>query len=98
MKNGNGTRYLKAVLLCVVFVCLFCLGHTGYLSVEHQKDKEKLKKMTEEEFNDFYENIKAMSLYDTGVEAAYADTFLTLSTCACHVKDGRLVVVAKRVE
>lgn len=51
---------------------------------------------TEEEFNDFYSNIKELSLYDTGVEAAFGDMFLTLSTCAYHVTDGRLVVVAKR--
>ena len=44
----------------------------------------------------FYGNIKELSLYDTGVEARYGDTFLTLSTCAYHVPDGRLVVVAKR--
>lgn len=53
---------------------------------------------TEEEFEDFYNNIKALSLYDTGVEAAFGDTFLTLSTCAYHVQDGRLAVVAKRRE
>lgn len=53
---------------------------------------------TQEEFDDFYENIKALSLYDTGVEAEFGDTFLTLSTCAYHVKDGRFVVVAKRVQ
>ena len=53
---------------------------------------------TQEEFEDFYGNIKALSLYDTGVEAKYGDTFLTLSTCAYHVQDGRLVVVAKRVK
>ncbi len=52
---------------------------------------------TQEEFDYFYENIKALSLYDTGVEAEYGDTFLTLSTCAYHVEDGRFVVVAKRV-
>lgn len=51
---------------------------------------------TQEEFDDFYHNIKALSLYDTGVEAQFGDTFLTLSTCAYHVEDGRLVVVAKR--
>lgn len=51
---------------------------------------------TREEFEDFYKNIKELSLYDTGVEAQFGDTFLTLSTCAYHVKDGRLVVVAKR--
>ena len=52
----------------------------------------------EEEFNDFYNNIKQMSLYDTGVEAQYGDEFLTLSTCAYHTKNGRFVVVAKRIE
>lgn len=51
---------------------------------------------TQEEFEDFYSNIKALSLYDTGVEAEFGDTFLTLSTCAYHVPDGRFVVVAKR--
>ncbi len=52
---------------------------------------------TKEEFDDFYENVKELSLYDTGVEAEFGDTFLTLSTCAYHVKNGRLAVVAKRV-
>lgn len=52
---------------------------------------------TEEEFQYFYENIMELSLYDTGVTAEYGDTFLTLSTCAYHVTDGRLVVVAKRI-
>lgn len=51
---------------------------------------------TQEEFDDFYQNIKALSLYDTGVTAQFGDTFLTLSTCAYHVTDGRFVVVAKQ--
>ncbi len=50
---------------------------------------------TEEEFNDFYENIKALSLYDTGVTAEFGDHFITLSTCAYHVTNGRFVVIAK---
>lgn len=53
---------------------------------------------TEEEFDDFYQNIKALSLYDTGVTASFGDNFLTLSTCTYHVKYGRFVVVAKEVE
>lgn len=51
----------------------------------------------QDEFEDFYRNIKALSLYDTGVKASFGDTFLTLSTCAYHVADGRFVVVAKRI-
>ena len=52
---------------------------------------------TREEFDDWYGNIKKLSLYDTGVTAGFGDEFLTLSCCAYHVEDGRFVVVAKRV-
>lgn len=52
----------------------------------------------EKQFNDFYSNIKEMSLYDTGVEASFGDEFITLSVCAYHVENGRLVVVAKRIK
>lgn len=53
---------------------------------------------TEEEFAYFYDHIMDKSLHDTGVTAEFGDTFLTLSTCAYHEEDGRIVVVAKRVE
>ena len=53
---------------------------------------------TQEEFDDWYENIKEMSLYDTGVTAQFGDEFLTLSCCSYHVEDGRFVVVGKRTK
>lgn len=53
---------------------------------------------TQEEFDDFYNNIKQMSLYDTGVTAQFGDRFLTLSTCVYHVEQGRFVVVAKETD
>ncbi|MGN1146243.1 MAG: class B sortase [Acetatifactor sp.] len=53
---------------------------------------------TQEEFDDFYNNIKQLSLYDTGVTAEFGDRFLTLSTCVYHVEQGRFVVVAKEVD
>lgn len=53
---------------------------------------------TEEEFRYFYDNVKKLSLYDTGITAQYGDRFLTLSTCAYHVEDGRFVVVAKEIQ
>ncbi len=52
----------------------------------------------EEEFNDFYKNIKKLQLYDTKVKAEFGDEFITLSVCAYHVENGRLVVVGKRIE
>jgi sortase B len=51
---------------------------------------------TQEAFDDWYRNIKELSLYDTGVTAEFGDEFITLSCCAYHVDDGRFVVVGKR--
>lgn len=53
---------------------------------------------TQEEFDYWYDNIKELSLYDTGVEAQFGDQFITLSCCAYHVEDGRFVVVGKRIK
>lgn len=52
---------------------------------------------TQEEFDDWYENIKSMSLYDTGISAEFGDEFITLSCCSYHTEDGRFVVVGKRI-
>lgn len=54
--------------------------------------------MDEERFNEYVKNIKALSLYDTGVTASYGDRLLTLSTCAYHTSDERFVVAAKRIK
>lgn len=53
---------------------------------------------TQDEFDYFYDNMKEMSLYDTGVTATFGDEFITLSTCSYHTKNGRLAVIAKRVK
>lgn len=53
--------------------------------------------MNEDEFNSFMTEVHARQLYDTGVDAEYGDQLLTLSTCEYTYKNGRFVVVAKRV-
>lgn len=49
-----------------------------------------------EEYDAFLRQCAELSLYDTGVTAAYGDRLLTLSTCEYSRTDGRMVVVAKR--
>ena len=51
----------------------------------------------EEAFAAYVARCKALSFYDTGVEAAYGDKLITLSTCEYSLSNGRLVVVAKLV-
>lgn len=49
------------------------------------------------DFQRYVSDVKAMSLYDTGVDATYGDKLITLSTCEYSQTNGRLVVVAKRI-
>lgn len=52
---------------------------------------------SEEEYNYFIENVKALSLYDTGITPVYGEELLTLSTCDYYTENGRLVVVARKL-
>lgn len=48
------------------------------------------------EFDEYINNAKKLSLYDTGVTAVYGDKLVTLSTCEYSKQNGRFVVVAKK--
>ena len=50
----------------------------------------------EQEFNDYINNCKKASIYDTEKTATYGEQLLTLSTCSYHTEDGRFAVVAKK--
>lgn len=52
----------------------------------------------EQEYDEFVNNAKKASIYDTGVTAQYGEQLLTLSTCEYSQEDGRFVVVAKKIE
>lgn len=52
----------------------------------------------ETEYNNFVNNAKKASIYNTGVNAEYGDQLLTLSTCEYSQEDGRFVVVAKKIK
>ena len=53
--------------------------------------------LTEEQFNEFNEGCKKLSLYVTGEELEYKDILITLSTCEYSRYNGRFVVVARKV-
>ena len=52
----------------------------------------------EEEYNNYVEESKKASLYDTGKTVEYGDQLLTLSTCEYSQEDGRFVIVARKVK
>ena len=49
------------------------------------------------EYCDFISKCKELELYDTNKTAVYGDKLLTLSTCEYSQKNGRMVVVAKKI-
>nr|MBQ8244026.1 class B sortase [Oscillospiraceae bacterium] len=51
----------------------------------------------EEEFNEFVATCKELAEYDTGITPKYGDKLISLSTCAYHEANGRLVVCAYRI-
>lgn len=53
---------------------------------------------TEDELNDYLDNIKALSLYyDEDNAPVFGDEIITLSTCDYYTEDGRFAVLAKRI-
>ena len=67
------------------------IAYTGF------KYYEFINSSSEDEFNTFIKRCKELSFYDTGKTAKYGDKLLTLSTCEYSAKNGRLVVVAKKI-
>lgn len=52
----------------------------------------------EREFNTFLSKCKELSFYNIESTAVYGDKLLTLSTCEYSTRNGRLVIIAKRIE
>ena len=56
-----------------------------------KKDKDS------KEYDEYINNVKKIQLYDTGIKATYGEQLMTLVTCEYSQKNGRFVVVAKRI-
>ena len=50
----------------------------------------------QEVFDNYLAQVRRATLYDTGVEAAFGDRILVLSTCSYHTENGRFAVAAKQ--
>ena len=67
------------------------VAYTGF------KYYEFINSNSQNEFDTFIKKCKELSFYETGKTAKYGDKLLTLSTCEYSAKNGRLVVVAKKI-
>ena len=51
----------------------------------------------EEDFGKAWERVKNQSFYDTGVELKEEDELLALVTCEYTLKNGRILLIARRI-
>ncbi|MGN1269997.1 MAG: class B sortase [Clostridia bacterium] len=51
----------------------------------------------EQELNTFVDNCRNLEFYNTGTKISYGDKLLTLSTCEYSQKNGRMVIIAKKI-
>ena len=84
--------------------CIYEILAVFYSRVYYKSEKDVFRyyffvnASNEAEYNDFVNNAKKASIYDTGVNAEYGDQLLTLSTCEYSREDGRFAIVAKKIK
>lgn len=75
-----------------------CLSEVGYQDDETYRYYNFIEAESEEDFNAFLESVRKCAVYDKTQDVTESDRLLTLSTCNSYVEDGRLFVVAKKIQ
>lgn len=73
-----------------------CLAQVQYQNAEGFRYYDFIQADSEEEFEEFLDNIEQLSVFTVTDQPVYGDELLTLSTCNGYVEDGRLFLVAKK--
>lgn len=73
-----------------------CLAQVQYQNAEGFRYYDFIQADSEEEFEEFLDNIEQLSVFTATEMPVYGDELLTLSTCNSYVEDGRLFLVAKK--
>ena len=60
--------------------------------------KQMLLAQTQEDYDQLMDFLKARHFYDTGLEAAYPQQLITLTTCEYTQKDGRFFLIARKTD
>ena len=74
------------------------LSQVGYSDDDSYKYYDFIDAVTQDEFDEFNQNIQELAVYKKDNGVSYSDKLLTLSTCNSYTEDGRLFVVAKRIK
>ena len=107
LKNYLEEQYLvehSQILLNTLYekriydIIAVCLAKVEYQDEEGFRYYDFLDAGSQLAFDEFKENVIAMNVYGDEVDMQYGDELITLSTCNSYIEDGRMFLVAKRVE
>lgn len=79
-------------------VVAVCMSEVKYQDENDYRYYNFIQADNEAQFEAFLANVKALSVYGENIPLTKYDKILTLSTCNSYTEDGRLFIVAKRVE
>lgn len=75
-----------------------CLAKVEYQDEEGFRYYNFLNAGSQEVFEEFKANVESLNVYGDQVAMEYGDQLITLSTCNNYIEDGRMFLVARRVE
>ncbi|MCR4782872.1 MAG: class B sortase [Lachnospiraceae bacterium] len=75
-----------------------CLSNVAYQDEDQYRYYNFIQAKTKAEWEEFYNDVNGRNVYGTTVDLKDSDQILTLSTCNKYMTDGRLFIVAKRVD
>ena len=75
-----------------------CLSRVEYQDENSYRYYNFIQAENQAEWDAFVNNVNRLSIFSHNVDLTETDKVLTLSTCNSYTEDGRLFVVAKRVE
>lgn len=75
-----------------------CLGEVHYRDENTFRYYNFIQADTEEEYQAFLDNIRELSVFISEELPNYGDDLLTLSTCNNYTEDGRLFLVARKIQ
>ena len=95
------SRYKSKIFIYLLYIILITISviyliYFLKLKFDARQESNILNTIKIEEYNDFVENAKEISLYDTSITPNYEDSLITLITCSYHVEDGRFVVIGRK--
>lgn len=75
-----------------------CLSEVGYQDDGRNRYYNFIEAENAEDFQDFLEEVRETAVFDNTQDVSESDELLTLSTCNSYVEDGRLFLVAKKIQ